>query len=148
MQNTRPLTHRSATAAALVKTSYIPSYGKTGDWMWDSRDLTIWTVVECNTGIVAGNLPCLKPLFRVVLGSTYGRGSRKASAPAYGYGSRRYGAGTRQSGTHSKGWGTLASNNTAKGEAYGKTGEGYMLTTINAERDGKTGRKKMFNCRN
>lgn len=141
MQNARLLTHRSATAAALVKTSCIPSYGKTGDWLWDSRDLTIWTVVECNTGIVAGNLPCLKPLFRVVLGSTYGRGSRKASAPAYGYGSRPYGAGTRQSGAHSKGWGTLASNNTAKGEAYGKAGESYMLTTINAERDGKTGRQ-------
>lgn len=94
---------------------------------------------------MAGNLPCLKPLFRVVLGSTYGRGSRKASAPAYGYGSRPYGAGTRQSGAHSKGWGTLASNKSdgdrdGKVDAprqYGKQGESYMLTTINAERDCK-----------
>ncbi|KAJ4339180.1 hypothetical protein N0V87_003354 [Didymella glomerata] len=127
-----------ATAAALVKTSCIPSYGKTGDWLWDSRNLTIWTVVECNTGIVAGNLPCLKPLFRVVLGSTYGRGSRKASAPAYGYGSRPYGAGTQRSGA--KGWGTLASNKSEGGDApkqYGKQGESYMLTTINADRDYK-----------
>jgi hypothetical protein len=129
-----------------VKASCIPSYGQEGDWLWDSRNLTIWTVVECNTGIVAGNLPCLKPLFRVVLGSTYGRGSRKTTGPQYGYGSRKYGAGTRQSGA--KGWGTLASNNTGKGEgrdgdidglrAYEKMGEGYMLTTINAERDIRT----------
>lgn len=128
--------HISATAAALIKTSFLPSYGKTGDWLWDSRNLTIWTVVECNTGIVAGNLPCLKPLFRAVLGSTYGRGSRKTSAPAYGYGSRPYGAGTRQSGQ--KGWGVLGSQRTAdeRGVERGYTGkEGFMLTTINAERD-------------
>ncbi|XPT00395.1 hypothetical protein M3J09_009548 [Ascochyta lentis] len=128
-----------ATAAALVKTSLLPSYGRTGDWLWDSRNLTIWTVVECNTGIVAGSLPCLKPLFRVVLGSTYGRGSRKTTVPQYGYGTRQCGAGTRQSGA--KGWGTLASNKTGDEtdgpRAYGKAGESYMLTTINAERDFK-----------
>lgn len=135
------LTHPSATAAALVKTSFLPSYGKTGDWLWDSRNLTIWTVVESNIGIIAGNLPCLKPLFRVVLGSTYGHGSRRRTVPQYGYGSRPYGAGTRQSGA--KGWGTLASNKTGEGDgdrdlprAYGK--ESYMLTTINADRDFKT----------
>ncbi|KAF1928177.1 uncharacterized protein M421DRAFT_391775 [Didymella exigua CBS 183.55] len=128
-----------ATAAALVKTSFLPSYGRTGDWLWDSRNLTIWTVVECNTGIIAGNLPCLKPLFRVVLGSTYGRGSRKNTAPQYGYGSRPYGAGSQQS--DAKGWGTLASNKTADktdgSRAYGKADESYMLTTINAGRDSK-----------
>ncbi|KAF9694287.1 hypothetical protein EKO04_008005 [Ascochyta lentis] len=127
---------QNATAAALVKTSFLPSYGRTGDWLWDSRNLTIWTVVECNTGIVAGNLPCLKPLFRVVLGSTYGRGSRKTTVPQYGYGTRQCGTGTRQSGA--KGWGTLASNKTGDEtdgpRAYGKAGESYMLTTINAER--------------
>jgi hypothetical protein len=68
-----------ATAAALVKVSYLPNYGKTGDWLWDSRNITMWTVIECNIGIIAGNLPCLKPLFRTVLGSTYGRGSRQRS---------------------------------------------------------------------
>ncbi|KAJ4983126.1 integral membrane family protein [Stagonosporopsis vannaccii] len=127
-----------ATAAALIKTSFLPSYGKTGDWLWDSRNLTIWTVVESNIGIVAGNLPCLKPLFRAVLGSTYGRGSRKTSAPAYGYGSRPYGAGTRQSGA--KGWGALGSQRTADGEEEGVPRgyagkESFMLTTINAERE-------------
>ena len=135
------LTYNSATAAALIKTSFLPSYGRTGDWLWDSRNLTIWTAVESNIGIIAGNLPCLKPLFRAVLGSTYGRGSRKTSAPQYGYGSRPYGAGTRQSGVPGNGWGTLASNRTADGErdrdlprAYGQK-ESFLLTTINADRD-------------
>jgi hypothetical protein len=79
---TRPYTtdHKhSATVAALIKVTFLSSYGKTGDWLWDSRNLTIWTVIESNIGILAGNLPCLKPLFRAVLGSTYGRGTRKSS---------------------------------------------------------------------
>lgn len=139
----------SATAAALVKTSFIPSYGHTGDWLWDSRNLTIWTVVESNIGIIAGNLPCLKPLFRAVLGSTYGRGSRKTYAPQYGYGSRPYGAGTRQSGVPGKGWGTLASNRTTDGErdlssSYGQK-ESYLLTTINADRDIKAKSRSSVN---
>lgn len=127
-----------------MKTSFLPSYGKTGDWLWDSRNLTIWTVVESNIGIIAGNLPCLKPLFRAVLGSTYGRGSRKTSAPAYGYGSRPYGAGTGRASVHANGWGTLGSSRAGEEEravprGYGAK-ESYLLTTINADRDGKTKR--------
>jgi hypothetical protein len=34
----------SACAAAMVKTSYIVNYGKTGDFLWDSANLTIWIV--------------------------------------------------------------------------------------------------------
>lgn len=34
----------SACAAAMVKTSFLPNYGKTGDFLWDSTNLTIWTV--------------------------------------------------------------------------------------------------------
>ena len=55
-----------ATAAAFVKLSYLPAYGREGDLLWDSRNMTIWTVIECNVGIIAGNLPCLKPLFRTI----------------------------------------------------------------------------------
>ncbi|PVH67723.1 hypothetical protein DL98DRAFT_370957, partial [Cadophora sp. DSE1049] len=56
-----------ACAAAMVKTSFTVNYGKTGDFLWDSTNLTIWTVAECNTGIIAACLPCLKPLFRRIL---------------------------------------------------------------------------------
>ncbi|KAH6647762.1 hypothetical protein BKA67DRAFT_594677 [Truncatella angustata] len=31
-----------ASAAGIVKAAYIPNYGKTGDFMWDSANLTIW----------------------------------------------------------------------------------------------------------
>lgn len=42
----------SACAASIVKFTYLPSYGKTGDFLWDSRNLTIWSVVEGNLGIL------------------------------------------------------------------------------------------------
>jgi hypothetical protein len=110
--HTHPAPHttdqgNSATVAALIKVTFLPSYGKTGDWLWDSRNLTIWTVIESNVGIIAGNLPCLKPLFRAALGSTYGRGTRRSTLHHL---SRAYG------GNPSK--------NT------------YMLTTINAGEKG------------
>ncbi|GIJ92617.1 hypothetical protein Asppvi_001895 [Aspergillus pseudoviridinutans] len=76
-----------ACAAAFVKVSILPNYGRTGDFLWDYTDLTIWVVVECNTGIVAGSLPTLKPLFKQALGS-YG------SRPSHSH-SRNYSRGTR-----------------------------------------------------
>ena len=51
-----------ATAAAFVKMSYLPHYGREGDLLWDSRDMTIWTVVEVNIGIICASLIALKPL--------------------------------------------------------------------------------------
>lgn len=38
------------------------------DWLWDSRNISIWHAVELNTGIVAGIQPAIRPLFRGVLG--------------------------------------------------------------------------------
>jgi hypothetical protein len=121
-----------ATTAAIVKLSYVSTYGRSGDWLWDSRNLTIWTVVECNIAIVAGCLPCLKPLFRSVLGSTYGRGSRKTDPSKYI--SRAYGGGTGQS---SKNYSELYSSKTRDAEYKGYGGrDAYMLTTIGAEKHG------------
>jgi hypothetical protein len=121
-----------ATAAAFVKLSYLPNYGKEGDLLWDSRDMTIWTVVECNVGIIAGNLPCLKPLFRSILVSTYGSGSRKNSQPRYF--SSAYGPGTKQRSAV-KNYGPLSSNKASEGEYEGHSsaGKSYMLTTIDAK---------------
>lgn len=64
-----------ACAAASVKVSYLTNYGKTGDLLWDSRNITIWTATELNVGITAASLPCLKPLFKRILSSKYGSGS-------------------------------------------------------------------------
>jgi hypothetical protein len=122
-----------ASAAAIVKLYFITNYGKTGDWLWDSRDLTIWTIVECNVGIVAGNLPCLKPLFRTILGSTYGRGSRKTSE---NYLSKPYGSGSNNRSV-SKNYASIHSDKAAEGEfqGYGAKREAYMLTTIGAQKN-------------
>ncbi|KAF4222195.1 hypothetical protein CNMCM8980_010508 [Aspergillus fumigatiaffinis] len=78
-----------ACAAAFVKLSILPDYGRTGDFLWDYTDLTIWVVVECNTGIIAGSLPTLKPLFKQVLGSYGSQGSHSRSR------TRNYSRGTR-----------------------------------------------------
>jgi hypothetical protein len=64
-----------ACAAASVKVSYLPNYGKEGDLLWDSRYITIWTAVELNVAITAASLPCLKPIFKKLLAGKYARGS-------------------------------------------------------------------------
>lgn len=116
----------SVSAGALVKLSYLPNYGKTGDWLWDSRNLTVWTVVECNLGVVAGNLPCMKPLFRRVLGSTYGPNSQKPTNSKY----LSRGAGT---GVYNdQNYNALGSNKTQDHDftPYGGASEAHMMTTI------------------
>jgi hypothetical protein len=91
-----------ACAAAFVKLSYVANYGKLGDWLWDSRNITIWTSIELNVGIIAGSLPCLRPLFRRFLGSTYGKNSKKTPTT----GATNYGRGTLRSGNN---WHALSS---------------------------------------
>ncbi|CAI6335951.1 unnamed protein product [Periconia digitata] len=120
-----------ATAAALIKTAYIPEYGKEGDWLWDSRNITIWTVVECNVGIVAGNLPCLKPLFTRVLGSTYGRGSRNTGSKGI---SRTYGGGTGHHTAKKSGFNSLSSSKARDNDGYMGKDESYIMTTIGADK--------------
>ncbi|RMZ67658.1 integral membrane [Pyrenophora seminiperda CCB06] len=121
-----------ATAAALVKLSYLPTYGRSGDLMWDSRNLTMWTVTECNVGIIAGNLPCLKPLFRSILVSTYGGGSRKNSQPKYF--SRSYASGTKQRSV-GKSYDALEEDKVAGGgERLRRGDEAYALDTIDVKR--------------
>jgi hypothetical protein len=101
--------------------------------MWDSRHLTIWTVTECTVGIVAGNLPCLKPLFRTILVSTYGQSSRKQANPDY---SSNYGAGSKHRSTIRK-YASLGSNKAGcEFAGYGTAGDAYMLTTIDANKAG------------
>lgn len=120
-----------ATAAALVKTTYVSNYGKEGDWLWDSRNITIWTVVESNTGIIAGNLPCLKPLFRRVLGATYGRGSRNPTSKNV---SRTYGGGTGLHNAKKNGFSSLGSSKARDIDAYSPKDEVFVMTTIGVDK--------------
>ncbi|KAF7560805.1 hypothetical protein G7046_g3346 [Stylonectria norvegica] len=91
-----------ACAAAFIKLGYVTNYGKLGDWLWDSRNISIWTAVELNVGIIAGSLPCLRPLFKRLLGSMYGKSSSRKT-PTTG---TNYGHGTLRSG---KNWQSLSS---------------------------------------
>ncbi|KAG8164749.1 hypothetical protein KVR01_005024 [Diaporthe batatas] len=59
-----------ASVAAVVKMTYLSSYGSHGDFLWDSTDITIWTTVEICTAIIAASIPSLKPLFRAILGGS------------------------------------------------------------------------------
>ncbi|TLS31286.1 hypothetical protein PpBr36_02330 [Pyricularia pennisetigena] len=98
-------------AAAIVKTISLTKWGLLGDYLWDTGDITIWFTAEISVAIVAGSIPCLKPLFKRILDSTrrYGSGGKYGSgrtppgyvcscgkpAPpdAYSSGSRQKGSG-------------------------------------------------------
>ncbi|KAK3938962.1 hypothetical protein QBC46DRAFT_155181 [Diplogelasinospora grovesii] len=56
-----------AAVAAIVKITFLPNYGKHGDFLWDSTDITIWTTIEICTAMIAACFPCLKPLFKAIL---------------------------------------------------------------------------------
>ncbi|KAK4164117.1 hypothetical protein QBC43DRAFT_289350 [Cladorrhinum sp. PSN259] len=74
-----------AAASAIIKITFLSNYGKHGDFLFDSSDLTIWTTVEICTAIIAASAPSLKPLFKTLFdGSTYAN-RNGASGP---YGSR------------------------------------------------------------
>lgn len=80
--------------AACIKIPYLINYGVMGDWLWDSRSITIWTANESNVGILAGSIPTLRPLFKSFLGSIYGSGSKATPGPSRYYpSSGRGGAG-------------------------------------------------------
>lgn len=114
-----------ACAAAATKIPYIVDYGKTGDWLWDSRNLTIWTIIEANIGIIAGSLATLRPLFRTLLGgSTYDANSRKktggtgGSAAAAARASR---SGVFKSGGSINKWQSLSSLRRGEGDVADET---------------------------
>lgn len=61
-----------ACAASSIKTVHLYYIGNNSDWLWDSHKISIWHVVELNTGVVAGSLPAIRPLFREDLGAAAG----------------------------------------------------------------------------
>lgn len=69
-----------ACIAGAVKVSYTRDYKTKNDFLWNSRNFTLWFAIELNVAITAASLPCLKPLFQTVLGSTSGRSSRGSSS--------------------------------------------------------------------
>jgi len=76
----------SASSTGFVKLYYLNNYGKHGDFLWDSTDLTIWTTVEACVGIMAASIPTLKPLFRTILqSSTLSSSNRGRSYNQSGY---------------------------------------------------------------
>lgn len=111
-----------ACIASIVKVRYIVNYGKQGDWLWDSRDITIWTVTETNVGITAGSLATLRPLARRFLGGIYGKGSREESGagavPSIGYYGSSHGGGRKMhGGSGSNAWRSLSSGRRAEADA-------------------------------
>ncbi|ELQ42246.1 hypothetical protein OOU_Y34scaffold00221g1, partial [Pyricularia oryzae Y34] len=66
-------------AAAFVKVYYIADWGKLGDPLWESTDITIWYTTEISVAIVAGSIPCLKPMFKDILKTASAKRSRRHS---------------------------------------------------------------------
>jgi hypothetical protein len=57
----------SACIAGIIKIIILHSYGRSGDFLYDSAELTIWTTTELNIGTIACSIPCLKPLYKILL---------------------------------------------------------------------------------
>jgi hypothetical protein len=94
--------------------------------------------MECNVAVIDGNLPCMNPLFRRALGSTYGRGSNKNSnQKAY-----HYGTGTGHRGV--KDYNSLASGRTQDQEPkMPGINESHMMATLEVDEStsGRTSRE-------
>ncbi|KAH8888543.1 integral membrane protein [Thozetella sp. PMI_491] len=74
-----------ATIAAIVKITFLGNYGKHGDFLFDSVDITIWTTVEIATAMVAACIPTLKPLFKALLRGSSAGASKYGSSAKTGY---------------------------------------------------------------
>ncbi|KAL7275530.1 hypothetical protein RUND412_001514 [Rhizina undulata] len=67
-----------ASAASIVKMTYNINYGKTGDFLWDSTDLTIWGILEIDIAIITASIPTFKLLFKRIFEKTgYSGGSNR-----------------------------------------------------------------------
>ncbi|KAK8076275.1 hypothetical protein PG994_003547 [Apiospora phragmitis] len=112
----------TATAAAIAKMTYLSNYGKYGDLLFDSADITIWTTIEITVAMIAGSIPCLKPLFKKILdlSSVYrGGGGGKSSHQRYYYG--------QNSGHH------FGNNGRSRSSTFGA----HRRRTLKAEESGK-----------
>ncbi|KAL7268336.1 hypothetical protein RUND412_009040 [Rhizina undulata] len=73
-----------ASTASIVRMTFINNYGKTGDFLWDSTYITIWSIIEINIGIITASMPALKPIFKCILEkSTFGSDSRHEFSNAH-----------------------------------------------------------------
>lgn len=86
--------------AGILRIPTIVNYGKAGDFLWDSRGLSIWFVAEFNIGMIAGSMPALKPLFKSILDKSYLKGLSKR----YGYGQNTGGTASHHRSFPSKGF--------------------------------------------
>jgi hypothetical protein len=57
----------SACIAGIIKITILHTYGRSGDFLYDSAGLTIWTTTELNVGAIACSIPCLKPLYKILV---------------------------------------------------------------------------------
>ena len=56
-----------ATIMSIVKTTVVKQYDSTGDILWDSVDLSLWSILEEQAGIIAACIPCLRSPFERIL---------------------------------------------------------------------------------
>ena len=56
-----------ASAATVARLTLIKGYGVGGDFSWDNSPMAMWAHLECDIGIAAACIPCLKSPFEKVL---------------------------------------------------------------------------------
>lgn len=67
--------------ATIVRIPYIHTLANTGDFLYSTTDVAIWSCSETGLSIVASSAATLKPLFKDVLAKGRSFGSRTLSLP-------------------------------------------------------------------
>jgi hypothetical protein len=61
---------------SIVRFKYIDSLGDRDDFFWNAANVSIWSTIEMGTGIVAGCLATMRPLFKRAVHLTHAAGAR------------------------------------------------------------------------
>lgn len=75
---------RSASTATIVRIPYISGMSNIADFLYATTDVAIWSTVEIGIGISASAAATLRPLFRILLGSTQNASGMKSSGQVWG----------------------------------------------------------------
>jgi len=73
-----------ASTATIVRIPYIAGMSNIADFLWATSDVAIWSTIEIGIGITASATATLRPLFRIMLGSTQNASGHKSSSQMWG----------------------------------------------------------------
>ena len=83
--------NNSASISTIVRLKLLLNYNSVSDYLYGVANIALWSVVELGSGLIAGSMATLRPLFKFIpfLRSSRSGSGKGASAP-HGYGNRSH----------------------------------------------------------